>query len=72
MALATRTDRAPSLIGSVWRSTIGKKTVMATTGVIMLLFLVAHMLGNLKIFFGTGDFNAYAAWLRTIGVLSAK
>ena len=67
MALATRTDRAPSLIGSVWRSTIGKKTVMATTGVIMLLFLVAHMLGNLKIFFGTGDFNAYAAWLRTIG-----
>lgn len=40
---------------------------MAATGVIMLLFLVAHMLGNLKIFFGASDFNAYAAWLRTIG-----
>lgn len=67
MALATRTDRRPSLPGTLWRSTIGKKTVMAATGVAMLLYLVAHMLGNLKIFFGSGDFNGYAAWLRTIG-----
>lgn len=40
---------------------------MATTGVIMLLFLIVHMLGNLKIFFGPDDFNSYAGWLRTIG-----
>jgi succinate dehydrogenase / fumarate reductase cytochrome b subunit len=40
---------------------------MAVTGVLMLLFLVVHMLGNLKIFFGATDFDAYAAWLRTIG-----
>lgn len=40
---------------------------MAVTGLVMLLFLVVHMAGNLKIFFGPADFNSYAAWLRTIG-----
>lgn len=40
---------------------------MAVTGLVMLLYLVAHMVGNLKIFFGPGDFNGYAGWLRTIG-----
>jgi len=40
---------------------------MATTGVVMLLFLIVHMAGNLKIFFGPTDFNAYGHWLRTIG-----
>lgn len=66
MALATRTAH-PSVLRTLWGSTIGKKTVMAGTGVLMLLFLIAHMLGNLKIFFGPGDFDGYAAWLRTIG-----
>ncbi|MEU1787950.1 succinate dehydrogenase cytochrome b subunit [Streptomyces sparsogenes] len=59
--------RRPSLIGSVWRSTVGKKAVMAVTGLVMLAYLAAHMLGNLKIFFGPGEFNHYAHWLRTIG-----
>lgn len=67
MALATGTGRRPSTLATLWRSTVGKKAVMAVSGAIMLAFLVAHMLGNLKIFFGPGDFNAYAAWLRTIG-----
>ncbi|GAA2960167.1 succinate dehydrogenase cytochrome b subunit [Streptomyces enissocaesilis] len=40
---------------------------MAVSGLIMLMYLVAHMLGNLKIFFGSGEFNAYAHWLRTMG-----
>jgi succinate dehydrogenase / fumarate reductase cytochrome b subunit len=40
---------------------------MAGTGLIMVLFLLVHMLGNLKIFFGPHDFDSYAAWLRTIG-----
>ncbi|MEU2155274.1 succinate dehydrogenase cytochrome b subunit [Streptomyces sp. NPDC019396] len=52
---------------TLWRSTVGKKTVMALTGLIMLGYLVAHMLGNLKIFFGRGEFNGYAHWLRTLG-----
>lgn len=67
MALATRTARSPSLIGLLWRSTVGKKAVMAATGLIMLGYLVAHMVGNLKIFFGPGEFDSYAHWLRTIG-----
>jgi succinate dehydrogenase cytochrome b subunit len=52
---------------TVWDSTVGKKAIMAASGMVMLLYLVAHMLGNLKIFFGAGDFNGYAHWLRTLG-----
>ena len=51
----------------VWHSTIGKKAVMAVTGLVMVLFLLVHALGNLKVFFGPHDFDGYAAWLRTIG-----
>jgi succinate dehydrogenase / fumarate reductase cytochrome b subunit len=54
-------------VRAVWNSSIGKKSVMAVTGLIMIAFLLVHMLGNLKIFFGAKDFDHYAAWLRTIG-----
>src|SRR3954454_14815248 len=59
----------PHLTGvrALWRSTIGKKVVVAVTGVIMVLWLLLHMLGNLKIFFGPEEFDHYAHWLRTIG-----
>jgi succinate dehydrogenase / fumarate reductase cytochrome b subunit len=52
---------------NVWDSTVGKKTVMAVSGLVMLLYLLVHMLGNLKIFFGPSDYNGYAHWLRTLG-----
>ncbi|AWW36390.1 MULTISPECIES: succinate dehydrogenase [Streptomyces] len=67
MALATRTDRRPSMARTVWDSSVGKKTVMAVSGLIMLMYLVAHMIGNLKVFFGPDDINHYAHWLRTMG-----
>ncbi|WP_424210858.1 succinate dehydrogenase [Streptomyces sp. BI20] len=67
MALATRTPRKPSLPRTLWDSTLGKKAVMAVSGLIMLGYLVLHMLGNLKIFFGAEEFNGYAHWLRTLG-----
>ncbi|WP_329042298.1 succinate dehydrogenase cytochrome b subunit [Streptomyces sp. NBC_00178] len=67
MALATRADRRPSMTRTLWDSTVGKKTIMAVSGLIMLGYLVVHMLGNLKIFFGSDEFNHYAHWLRTIG-----
>ncbi|MFG2091469.1 MULTISPECIES: succinate dehydrogenase cytochrome b subunit [unclassified Spirillospora] len=54
-------------IPAIYRSTVGKKAVMAVTGGILVLFLITHMIGNLKIFFGAEDFNHYAHWLRTIG-----
>ncbi|MFI2372740.1 succinate dehydrogenase [Streptomyces sp. NPDC018833] len=67
MALATRTEPQPSRTRTFWASTIGKKTVMAVSGLIMLGYLVAHMFGNLKIFFGPGEFNEYGHWQRTMG-----
>ena len=48
-------------------SSVQLKFVMAVTGAILVLYLVAHMLGNLKIFFGEQALNTYAAWLREIG-----
>jgi succinate dehydrogenase / fumarate reductase, cytochrome b subunit len=56
----------------VWRSTIGKKVIVAVTGVILALYVVAHMLGNLKAFQGNGGgagaaIDGYAEWLRTVG-----
>ncbi|MGK8361125.1 succinate dehydrogenase cytochrome b subunit [Corynebacterium amycolatum] len=43
------------------------KLTMAVTGVLFGLFVIVHMLGNLKIFAGEEDFNAYAAFLRSVG-----
>nr|WP_207935968.1 succinate dehydrogenase cytochrome b subunit [Actinomadura sp. KC216] len=40
---------------------------MAVTGGVLVLYLIAHMVGNLKIFMGAEEFNHYAHWLRTIG-----
>src|SRR2546425_2952634 len=51
----------------VTRSLVGQKAVMAVTGVILFLFVVGHLLGNLKIFEGPQAFNAYAEGLRTVG-----
>ncbi|WP_328546592.1 succinate dehydrogenase [Streptomyces platensis] len=67
MALDTRTDRRTSFAALLWGSTVGKKTVMAVSGLVMLLYLVVHMIGNLKIFFGADEFNGYAHWLRVVG-----
>jgi succinate dehydrogenase / fumarate reductase cytochrome b subunit len=48
-------------------SSVALKIFMAVTGILLVLFLYAHMIGNLKIFFGEGTFDHYAHWLRTIG-----
>src|SRR5207245_4160244 len=53
----------PGVLGSL----VGQKAVMAVTGVILFLFVVGHLLGNLKIFEGPAAFNAYAEGLRTVG-----
>jgi succinate dehydrogenase / fumarate reductase cytochrome b subunit len=52
---------------SLSRSLLGKKIVMAVTGVVLFLFVVGHLLGNLKVFEGAEKFNAYAEGLRTVG-----
>src|SRR3954464_3050191 len=48
-------------------SSVTLKIVMAGTGILLVLFLFAHMAGNLKIFFGGPTFDHYAHWLRGIG-----
>lgn len=50
-----------------YRSAIGKKAVMALTGLILFGFILGHMLGNLKLFMGADAINHYAEWLREIG-----
>lgn len=52
---------------TLYRTTIGKKVVMAVTGLILVGFVVVHMIGNLKIFLGAQALNAYAGFLRTVG-----
>lgn len=42
------------------------KAVMAVTGLLFTGFVVAHMVGNLKVFGGASGFDGYAAWLRTL------
>jgi succinate dehydrogenase / fumarate reductase cytochrome b subunit len=51
----------------LWGTMVGKKVVMAVTGVILVAFVIGHMVGNIKIFVGDETFNAYAAFLRTVG-----
>lgn len=48
-----------------WQSTIGKKVVMAVTGMIGILFVLGHMSGNLLMFKGQDAMHQYALLLRT-------
>jgi len=45
-------------------SSVGKKVVMAISGLILLGFVVGHMIGNLQIYLGAEPLNAYAEFLR--------
>src|SRR6185312_14214901 len=49
-----------------WDSTNGKKAVMAVSGIILFLFVLGHMIGNLQFFEGPEQFNKYAVLLRTL------
>ncbi len=60
-------------VGAFYHSSLGKKVIMALTGAVMVLFVVSHMAGNLKIFLGTDSLHGgyaidvYAEHLRAIG-----
>jgi succinate dehydrogenase / fumarate reductase cytochrome b subunit len=62
-----------SLIVNFYSSTVGKKVAMALSGIVLVLFVVGHMAGNLKIFAGinpdSGDYKIddYGRFLRTMG-----
>src|ERR1700744_1639343 len=65
IAAVPRGHRAPSF----WASTVGKKIVMAVTGVILFGFVIGHLVGNLQVFEGPAKLNAYGAFLHSIGEL---
>lgn len=50
-----------------WQSSIGKKLVVAVTGIAMILFLAGHLTGNLLIYAGREAFNEYAEFLHNAG-----
>ena len=52
---------------SFWDSSIGKKILVAGTGIALLLFLPGHMIGNLLLFAGKDAINEYALWLHNLG-----
>jgi succinate dehydrogenase / fumarate reductase cytochrome b subunit len=50
-----------------YRSAIGKKAVMAVTGIMLFGFVLVHMIGNLKLYLGESHLNEYGEWLRAVG-----
>jgi succinate dehydrogenase / fumarate reductase cytochrome b subunit len=48
-------------------SSVGRKMIVALTGLALLGFVIAHMLGNLQIFLGPDALNSYAAKLKSLG-----
>jgi succinate dehydrogenase cytochrome b subunit len=64
---AAAAKAAPNRLLALWSSVIGKKVVMAVTGAVLILFVIMHMVGNLKIFSGPEEINAYSRFLREVG-----
>jgi succinate dehydrogenase / fumarate reductase cytochrome b subunit len=65
VAEAPATKRAPYPV-ELYRTAVGKKYVMAITGIMWMGYVLAHMAGNLKIYLGAEDINHYGEWLRTL------
>lgn len=56
-------------LGRFLQSSIGKKIVMALTGLILVGFVVAHMLGNLQVYLGPDKLDHYGEALRKLPAL---
>lgn len=51
---------------TLFDATIGKKAIVAVTGVVLFGFVIVHMLGNLQVFLGPEALNSYAEKLKSI------
>ncbi|PYL26382.1 MAG: succinate:quinone oxidoreductase [Verrucomicrobia bacterium] len=58
-----------NILSAFYRSSIGKKMIVAITGIILILFVIGHLLGNLQIFIGPDWINGYSQHLRDLGPL---
>ena len=56
-----------SRVAAFWESSVGKKAVMAVTGLILVAYLITHVLANLLVFTGPDRINRYAAILHSTG-----
>jgi succinate dehydrogenase / fumarate reductase, cytochrome b subunit len=56
-----------NLLGSLFKSSIGKKILMAVTGLVMVGFVTGHLVGNLQIFAHPDKINGYAHFLQALG-----
>src|SRR5205823_14771317 len=67
-SVSERARTSMNFVGRFWRSQLGKKIVMAVTGLIGVLFVLGHMLGNLQAFEEPAKINAYGRFLHhTVG-----
>ncbi len=66
VAVDTKVRSVPKKVPAV-QSSVSLKILMAVTGLLLVGFLFAHMIGNLKIFVGAESFDHYAEWLRALG-----
>ncbi len=53
------------LVSNIWRSSLGKKYVMAATGLVLCLFVAGHLAGNLQVFLGREAINRYGHFLQS-------
>ena len=53
----------PSRLALLWASTVGKKALMALSGLVLFAYVVAHLLGNLRLYGGREAIDAYARFL---------
>src|SRR3954466_14530415 len=58
-----------NLAGSLFRSSIGRKILMAVTGLILIGFVIGHLVGNLQVFQEPDHINGYAQFLHQLGPL---
>ncbi len=61
--LEVPTPSAPARLALLWNTSVGKKVLMAATGIILSLYVLAHLLGNLQIYMGSDKIDAYARFL---------
>src|SRR4051812_30378262 len=52
---------------SLYSTAVGKKYVMAISGMVLMAYVLAHMVGNLKLYFGASSLDRYSHWLREVG-----
>src|SRR6266705_5339170 len=54
-----------NIITRIFKSSLGKKYIMAVTGFVMLLFVIGHLAGNLQVFLGPEAINRYGHFLQS-------